>query len=221
VLLAVICAAHEPIGRELLAKTTNLGSEFPRVLVRLAAYIPRQPGLRGQPVYSIYHKSLSDWLTDPDREGQVHFVPLREGHARLAERCWKEYQNGGTENMGPYELTFACVHLKECGRAADACQILETLIHNSPSYSGSYYGRDRLADYENELEELRNEVLKQKRWHPTVAIHIHSHGALFGYCEVFQFPCCGRYVVTSNDWPSQYRADGCEAAPPYIQPSTR
>jgi hypothetical protein len=186
VLLAVICAAREPIGRKLLAEATNLGDEFPRVLVRLAAYIPRQPGLRGQPVFAIYHKSLSDWLTDPDREGQVHYVPLLEGHARLAERCWKEYQNGGTENMGPYELRFARVHLKESGRPENACQILEALIQKTPAFfqlpgwMPSGPGSER-ADYENELEELRNEALKQKRWHPQAAEHYRisrRHGRL-------------------------------------------
>jgi hypothetical protein len=135
--------------------------------VRLGAYVPRQAGLGGQLVYSVYHKSLSDWLTEPNREGQVHYVPLRHGHAGLAEICWKEYQSGGIEKMASYERNFARVHLEESGRLEDARKLWLDYLHyriETAPY-GMYRGSERF-NYENKLEEFRNEISEKKRWHP-------------------------------------------------------
>ena len=104
-------------------------SELPRVLVRLSAYIPRQPGADGQPAYAVFHKSFADWLADPERAGQLHQVSAREGHRRLAEVCWQQYEQGIAQ-MSPYALTHLIPRLRRsdvpigrrlhrhCGRAA-------------------------------------------------------------------------------------------------------
>jgi WD40 repeat protein len=108
--LGVVCAAREPLDKEMLAEASGLGEKLPRVLVQLAAYIPRQPGADGQPVYAVYHKSFSDWLTDVEREGQLHYVSVRDGDRRLAEMCWQSYRLGAAA-MRPYALSHLVAHL--------------------------------------------------------------------------------------------------------------
>ena len=89
-MLEVVVAAAEPLTAAELAAATGLDpeDELPaRCCDRLAAYLPDRDGR-----YALYHKSLADWLTDPDDPRAASFVSPQRGHERLADWCWAEYQ---------------------------------------------------------------------------------------------------------------------------------
>jgi hypothetical protein len=114
-LLEVAAAAQEPLPAELLAGAAGLDpeEELPRLLRRLAAYLPERDGR-----YAFFHKSLADWLTDPARRGADYAVNPRRGHQALAEMGWREYQ----ENVAGLHLYFLAHlprHLAEAGRGED------------------------------------------------------------------------------------------------------
>lgn len=48
------------------------------------------------------------------------------------------------------------------------------------------------------------------RRHPLPAVFVRGLGPLEDYCEVYEFPCCHKQVVTGDGAPSQIREDGCE-----------
>jgi hypothetical protein len=71
----------------------------------------------------------------------------------------------------------------------------------------------------NEIAKLRSLVERVDRWHPLPARHLGSGGAVDGYPEYFEFPCCQLrikdFLATSErDPPSQLRGDGCREIPP-------
>lgn len=73
-----------------------------------------------------------------------------------------------------------------------------------------------------ELEFVRSLLHLEGKWHPEVAIHLTSLGAVDGYAEIFRFPCCQRVVkdfrsTGSTDPPSQFRSDGCKDVPKAVQ----
>jgi hypothetical protein len=221
-LLAVICAAHEPLDRDKLIEATGLEADFDRVMNRLEAYIPRQ-WCAGVWAYSIYHKSFADWLTDPARAGQLHYVLPREGDALLGELCWKRFQSGGLENLDSYLHRFGRGHLLAAGRRDLQRKIVEAMINQ---FTVSKFQLDldknpsaekmvKFASFDNLIQELRQEIQEVKMWHPQEAQMI-SSGSLYDRGDLFEFPCCGRKVMVDG-WtvhePSQYRADGCQVAP--------
>jgi NB-ARC domain len=67
-------------------------------------------------------------------------------------------------------------------------------------------------DLRNELQFVLHAKVQQRRWHPKASEHHKALGAQEDYCDVYRFPCCGKYVVVGYGQPSQFRADGCEDA---------
>jgi WD40 repeat protein len=161
-LLAVVCAAREPLGRDFLAQAVELDeAELPTVLIKLAAYIPRQPGEDGQPTFAVFHKSLADWLTDPERAGQVHHIFPREGHSRLADVCWRSYE-GILDTMPLYALSHLIAHLLKSARwqnvetALMNLHYLEARVHAGQAF--------RLGeDFTATVEALPPERIERKR----------------------------------------------------------
>jgi WD40 repeat protein len=118
--LQIVVAAREPLDREQLAEAAELDAEegLPAVLRRLASYLPARAGR-----YSLYHKSLADWLTEPDLAGSLHSVSRQRGRQRLADLGWAAYRRG-VRSLSGYALRHLPRHLSETGRWED----LETLL---------------------------------------------------------------------------------------------
>jgi WD40 repeat protein len=117
-------AAQEALPRAELARATALGEdELARALRALAAYLPARDGR-----YAVYHKSLADWLTAPDREGTVYALRRRSGHERLAETFWAEYRlrQGSLSDLALRHLP---THLREAGRWDDLAHLLGDLSY--------------------------------------------------------------------------------------------
>jgi len=120
--LECVVAAREPLNRAQLARATGLPEEdLARALRPLSAYLPTREG-----AYALYHKSLADWLTDPDQVGAPHSVSRRRGHERLAQLCWEEYRRG-PRAMSEFALRHLPAHLLGAERWEDLGNVLGDL----------------------------------------------------------------------------------------------
>jgi WD40 repeat protein len=128
--LDAIVAAREPLAKDELARATGLDAEeeLPAVLKWLSAYVPSRPDAGDVPRYAAYHKSLVDWLTDPERRDEPHSASPKRGHQRLADMCWQEYQRGPS-SMSPYALAHLPAHLTCAGRWDDLERLLCDLFY--------------------------------------------------------------------------------------------
>ncbi|HYG47905.1 MAG TPA: toll/interleukin-1 receptor domain-containing protein [Allosphingosinicella sp.] len=72
----------------------------------------------------------------------------------------------------------------------------------------------RTEELRSEAAILRNVMEPFGRWHPQPAIRIKGLSAQEDYGELYQFPCCGLYLVLADEGaPLQFRADGCSTDP--------
>jgi hypothetical protein len=220
--LRVILAAREPLPVELLQRILDLLEEETRDITHSLGSLFPPAFERHCEVLKPYHKSIVDWLVDESKSG-VFFVSFGEGNRLLADYCWQGYLKN-IDTLGSYEVRFAIPHLEAAGRAKDAMALrqdkafqkrrLEIEIEASDAkYQSFIKVSANQADLKNELEVLLNTLGERKRWHPQPADLYKELGAQMDYCEVYRFPCCGKYVLV-GDWtaPSQQRADGCEEA---------
>ena len=118
--LEVLAAARAPMSEALLRRATGLEQEvtLPRTLRTLSAYVPGSVGPDGEKQYSIFHRSLSEWLTETERRGEPYHVSKQRGDERLAQACWEEYRDGAA-HMSPYVLENLPAHLRDAGRWAN------------------------------------------------------------------------------------------------------
>ena len=110
--LQAVVAAQEPLTERQLAAVTGLDDEdeLPAVLRTLSAYLPVRKGSGGEEHRSVYHKSLADWLSDPELRGSTYYASPKRGHRRLADWCLAEYRRGPRQ-MDRYALRHLPAHL--------------------------------------------------------------------------------------------------------------
>lgn len=110
-ILEVIVAAPEPLTEEQLAAATGLGldDDLPAALEPLSVYLPGRPDADGLPRFTVFHKSLADWLIDPRRRSKTHYASVKRGHERLHDLCWREYRNG-PRSMSTYAQAYLPAH---------------------------------------------------------------------------------------------------------------
>ncbi len=118
--LQVVVAAAASLTTAELAPATGLDPEeaLPQVFRTLASYVP---GRRGR--YEVFHTSLADWLTHPDREGTPYFINRRRGHERLADLGWSEFRRD-PRALSRYTLAHLPAHLAAAGRLAELANLL-------------------------------------------------------------------------------------------------
>ena len=63
--------------------------------------------------YSLFHKSLAEWLNDREAAG-TYWCSGDMGHADLARACWFDYESD-VEQMAEYSLRDAAHHLTASG----------------------------------------------------------------------------------------------------------
>jgi WD40 repeat protein len=115
--LEVVAAERDPLSRKQIAAVIGLDAEkeLPSLLGRLAAFL-----LVREERYSLFHRSLFEWLTGWDIEQDQSFaglyhLSLQEGYKRLTDWCWAEYALG-VQNASLYCLRHLVVHLHEADR---------------------------------------------------------------------------------------------------------
>lgn len=123
--LQVICAAREPLTETQIARASGLEpeDELPGVLRRVAAYLPEREGR-----YTVYHRSLADWLTGSELRGSTYYISVKRGHERLVSTFLSEYESGssGMSQWGLREILFHAVKSRS--------ENLVRRILNDPSY---------------------------------------------------------------------------------------
>ena len=223
--LAAICAAGEPLDRDLLAEAAGLDpeEELPRVLVRLAAYVPERAAGNGRSSYTVFHKSLADWLTDPSRAGQLHHVSSREGHRRLADLCWRYYHQGA-ERMPTYALAHLLPHLLATRRWGEAESALLHLPYlEARVCSGqSFQMADDFTATVDSLPEERPERQRLKLLDEALRrdLHFIAHHAQDYPQALFQCLWNSGWWYDSPEAEFHYRVpdDGWQETPPWENP---
>jgi hypothetical protein len=119
--LEVVCAAQEPLAIRMLAFLFQWDEYEQRKFRRsLGSLFPVTEGYL-QP----FHQSVIDWLTDVDRGGP-YFVSTRQGHQRLAEYGWQEYQRDVT-TISSYTLAHLPSHLCQAQQRENLERLLTDL----------------------------------------------------------------------------------------------
>ena len=124
------------LNAQQIASATGLcrRTVLPSVLRQLKAYLPPTLGPDGEERFAVYHKSLTEWLTDAKMLGELYSIDPVLGHEQIADWCWSEYENTPA-SMGPYTTTYASRHLVACQRWDEVVQLLDDplyLEHRSP-----------------------------------------------------------------------------------------
>ncbi len=65
------------------------------------------------------------------------------------------------------------------------------------------------ADAWNALAKIQEKLNYEKRYHLQEAIMVGNMGACGDYCEIYEFPCCGKRIIVGDGPVSRYRCDGC------------
>ncbi|MBP8304021.1 MAG: tetratricopeptide repeat protein, partial [Phycisphaerae bacterium] len=125
--LEVVLAAEEPPTCEMLAKATGLEgeTELPAVLRRLSPYLPQCQTEGGERGYTLYHRSLANWLTNVDERGSLYYVSRARGHKALADACWADLQ-ADSPNVSAYARAHLPAHLLALGDWERLLQVLAT-----------------------------------------------------------------------------------------------
>ena len=113
-LIRALIAAPEPLTFAALKAATGSSPEWlHRSLRRLTALLEVSHDGE-EAAYSLFHRALTDWLTDKESAG-IYWCDVELGHAALAESCWKEYADG-VPAMSPYAARHLAAHLAGAGQ---------------------------------------------------------------------------------------------------------
>lgn len=132
-LLGIFAVAQDDLTPKALSAATGLSSDDVHgELRRLSAYVTAHKG-----AYSIFHKSLSDWLCDRE-SAQDHFVDEDRGHAALAGLCWTRFQDlpkppralrsVESDEIFNYLVRFGIDHFVASGALRRALAVLEFIF---------------------------------------------------------------------------------------------
>ena len=123
--LEVVVGAGEPLARKDIATATGLDPEeqLPLILGRLSSFVPPCEGR-----YTIFHKSLFDWLTGWDLQHDqplagLYHVSLENGQMLLADWCLSTYKREHAK-VPLYTLRHLVSHLHQVGRTQEARTVL-------------------------------------------------------------------------------------------------
>lgn len=109
-LLDCLIAAQGPVPEDVLVKATGLDEHTGHRGLRLLSQFLSRSGANVR----VFHQSLAEWLSAPDHSAEFA-VSLQNGHLRLADACWEEYQ-AGAARMSAYSVAHLPIHLAEAGR---------------------------------------------------------------------------------------------------------
>ena len=133
---------------------------------------------------------------------------------------------------GKYELPYAIQNnAKIIALVLDNCEIPEILkthhwyrIPNTPTEADILLIVDLIeadlkrvikgpisyqAEAWNTLTKIQEKLNYEKCYHSEEAVMIGNTGAGDDYCEIYEFPCCGKRIIVGDGPVSRYRCDGC------------
>ena len=161
-LLRALTVAEEPMPFAVLQRLAHAEPEdLNRRLRDLRSYLRAS---RNGPiaVFALYHQSLRDWLTTPDKGGDYWCDPV-EGNARLAEVLLPRWQDED------YALRHVVTHLVAAGQtdaAVDLCRC------DGAAYLREAIRHAGLRWVENQLQRVFVSSLASRRWHGAATAQI-------------------------------------------------
>lgn len=94
-LLEFLCISQEPIGVEFLEEYLDRDEyEIKRILALISGLFP----IRDQYIEPM-HKSVIDWLTNPNDVGHIFYISTKSGYKRLLSYIEKHYAEGAYDNL--------------------------------------------------------------------------------------------------------------------------
>jgi tetratricopeptide (TPR) repeat protein len=118
-ILSALAVSREPLPIPILSavwtnrRRRETSDEVSSVMRRLRIYL-REREIDGVASYSLFHKALTDWLSNASEAGE-YAVRVAEGHRELAECIEQEYRRG-IESMSDYAVHHVAAHCSEAGR---------------------------------------------------------------------------------------------------------
>jgi hypothetical protein len=113
--LGVILAAKQPLSAAQIAAASGLSllQDVRPILEKLIGYVVAAGPVNGEETYTLFHKSLADWLVEP---GAGAFrVDVADGRERLLAWC-REWRSSRDQ----YVLTHVIAHLLEASQVEEA-----------------------------------------------------------------------------------------------------
>jgi hypothetical protein len=146
-LLDAMVAAAEPLHESLLAAVAGIDAEedLPGLGRDFRQYLKHQDDWGRDPIYAFYHKSISDWLTAPERRGDTFTASARKGDRAITEWLWREYSRG-PEKWPAYLVRHLPMHLRQGGRWDDLAKVL-----SDPQYLEARAEADEVAELAADL----------------------------------------------------------------------
>ncbi len=112
--LEIITAARGPLEVRYIASLFGWNEYQEDILQVFGSLISIRKGR----IYP-FHRSVIEWLTNKEKAGiEFYFVSTKEGHKRLANNGWREYQHG-SDTMSNYTRDHLPAHLIATGRWDD------------------------------------------------------------------------------------------------------
>jgi len=118
-LFQVLIAAREPLSIELMKQACNKTADQ---VLRLRPFL-QSFGDQGHPTYTLYHKSLTDWLTNEKKAG-AYYIKENDGHQILADFGMVEFKND-FQRMSSYSKGHLSMHLAGCDRWQDLAMLVK------------------------------------------------------------------------------------------------
>jgi len=146
--LAVLVAGQEALPARDLGLAAGLDPDLalPRVLRSLAPYLREEhPHGEQAPRYQLFHKSLVDWLTAPDRAGAPFWIPSRAGHRKLVDALYSRYQKNPNK-LSPYGLHHLGSHLAALASTSTDDEERSEAVEGLVAFSGDAAVQGRRRD---------------------------------------------------------------------------
>ena len=113
-LLRALIAAQGPLPGWVVDEIVGESHEESRARIRRLRFLLRVEGIRESLAYQVFHRSVVEWLSDPECAGP-YFVDARSGHEALAAVGWNEYRRRAS-NMSEYMVAHLPTHLLQSSR---------------------------------------------------------------------------------------------------------
>jgi WD40 repeat protein len=143
--LEVVAACREPVRIDMLSSIFDWDERSRVDFFRALGSLFPVADDRVQP----FHRSLADWLTDPDRAGP-YFASEERGHQRLSAVGWEEHSRG-LESISDYTLAHLPAHLVHAKLWSELERLLTDLGYvEAKCRAGMAF--DLVSDYESALK---------------------------------------------------------------------
>ena len=117
-ILSILVAARDPLPIEIIERACDV---TPEQLFGLRIFL-RTAGVEENSSYTLYHKSLKDWLTNKQK-AMIFYIHNNEGDRLLSNFGMQEFEDG-VETMSKYSKEYLVMHLAKTRRWEDMVTLM-------------------------------------------------------------------------------------------------